>query len=89
MRVYAKNYPVGAGMSSLNVNALWRAADGAPAPRYIRGVPTGPLSADRRGDHDVGRLALRRRFVSHDGRSPLPTSTDLRADIVRRIDALE
>src|SRR6185437_5458109 len=43
MRVYAKNYPVGAGMSSLNVNALWR-EDGAPAPLYVRGVPTGPLS---------------------------------------------
>jgi hypothetical protein len=44
MSVYAKNYPVGAGVSSLNVNALWQSADGSAAPMYIRGVPTGPLS---------------------------------------------
>jgi hypothetical protein len=44
MGVYAKSYPVGAGVSSLNVNALWRAADGGGAPAYIRGVPTGPAS---------------------------------------------
>ena len=40
--VYAKSYPVGAGISSLNVNALWRGPGGAPL--YIRGVPTGPAS---------------------------------------------
>jgi hypothetical protein len=44
MGVYAKSYPVGAGVSSLNVNALWRTADGEGAPTYIRGVPTGPAS---------------------------------------------
>ena len=44
MAVYAKSYPVGAGVSSLNVNALWQAPDGSGAPRYIRGVPTGPAS---------------------------------------------
>ncbi len=44
MGVYAKSYPVGAGVSSLNVDALWRGADGGTAPPYIRGVPTGPLS---------------------------------------------
>jgi hypothetical protein len=44
MAVYAKSYPVGAGVSSLNVNALWHAADGESAPTYIRGVPTGPAS---------------------------------------------
>jgi hypothetical protein len=44
MAVYAKSYPVGAGVSSLNVNALWHAADGEGAPTYIRGVPTGPAS---------------------------------------------
>jgi hypothetical protein len=44
MAVYAKSYPVGAGVSSLNVDALWRSADGVPAPLYVRGVPTGPLS---------------------------------------------
>jgi hypothetical protein len=44
MAVYAKSYPVGAGVSSLNVDALWRSTDGASAPLYVRGVPTGPLS---------------------------------------------
>jgi hypothetical protein len=41
--VYAKSYPVGAGISSLNVNALWRGS-GDAAPLYVRGVPTGPAS---------------------------------------------
>jgi hypothetical protein len=41
MGVYAKSYPVGAGVSSLNVDALWHGGD---PPFYIRGVPTGPLS---------------------------------------------
>ena len=44
MGIYAKSYPVGAGVSSLNVNALWQAADGSDSPLYIRGVPTGPTS---------------------------------------------
>ncbi|MEO9136358.1 MAG: hypothetical protein ABI316_07120 [Casimicrobiaceae bacterium] len=44
MSVYAKNYPVGAGVSSLNVDALWRRSDCGSTPMYIRGVPTGPLS---------------------------------------------
>lgn len=44
MGVYAKTYPVGVGVSSLNVNALWRADDDGGAPPYIRGVPTGPAS---------------------------------------------
>jgi hypothetical protein len=43
MGIYAKNYPVGAGVSALDVDASWR--DGASKPRvYLRGVPTGPLS---------------------------------------------
>ena len=42
---YAKTYPINAGISALNVDALWpRANDGAPTPVYIRGVPTGPLT---------------------------------------------
>jgi hypothetical protein len=56
---YAKSYPVGAGVSSLNVDALWQTGDRGSAgdrgsgpargevagtPTYIRGVPTGPLS---------------------------------------------
>jgi hypothetical protein len=58
MGIYAKNYPVGAGVSALNVNALWRNVEDRGsriedqearggqrgAPTYIRGVPTGPLS---------------------------------------------
>ena len=43
MSIYAKNYPVGAGVSSLNVDALWKGG-GGEAPLYVRGVPTGPLS---------------------------------------------
>jgi hypothetical protein len=43
MGVYAKSYPVGAGVSSLAVDALW--SDTAAKPgSYLRGVPTGPLS---------------------------------------------
>jgi hypothetical protein len=41
MATYAKSYPVGAGVSSLNVDALWQSG---AAPLYVRGVPTGPLS---------------------------------------------
>ena len=43
MGIYAKNYPVGAGVSSLNVDSLWTSG-GGEAPLYVRGVPTGPLS---------------------------------------------
>jgi len=43
MAIYAKNYPVGAGVSSLDVDSLWRDAASKP-PLYVRGVPTGPLS---------------------------------------------
>jgi hypothetical protein len=42
--IYAKNYPVGAGTSTLNVDALWRGIGGVSAPVYVRGVPTGPLA---------------------------------------------
>jgi hypothetical protein len=42
--IYAKSYPVGAGTSTLNVDALWRPVAGDPVPLYIRGVPTGPLA---------------------------------------------
>jgi hypothetical protein len=44
-RFYAKAYPVSAGISALNVNALWRRPnEAAPPPVYIRGVPTGPVA---------------------------------------------
>ncbi|HSQ81708.1 MAG TPA: hypothetical protein VLU54_11345 [Casimicrobiaceae bacterium] len=42
--IYAKSYPVGAGTSTLNIDALWRPAPGVPVPLYVRGVPTGPLA---------------------------------------------
>jgi hypothetical protein len=41
---YAKSYPIWAGLSALNVNALWPRRAGEPTPLYIRGVPTGPLA---------------------------------------------
>ena len=44
MAAYAKSYPVGAGISSLNVDALWHLAGSERAPAYVRGVPTGPTS---------------------------------------------
>ncbi|HEY3180458.1 MAG TPA: hypothetical protein VGL25_16440 [Casimicrobiaceae bacterium] len=44
-RLYAKAYPVLAGLTSLNVDALWQAPvkDGT-APAYLRAVPTGPIA---------------------------------------------
>lgn len=43
--LYAKAYPVMAGLTSLNVDALWEAAEsGAGPPDYLRAVPTGPLA---------------------------------------------
>jgi len=44
-QMYAKNYPVWAGMSTLNVEALWKAAPGsAPVLHYLRAVSTGPFA---------------------------------------------
>ena len=46
---HGKAYPVWAGTSALNVDALWRASAGAAgvrdgAPAYVRAIPTGPLA---------------------------------------------
>jgi hypothetical protein len=46
---HGKAYPVWAGTSALNVDALWGAAtatdaDAARAPGYVRAIPTGPLA---------------------------------------------
>ena len=87
MSVYAKNYPVGAGVSSLNIDTLWQRTEGAPAPTYIRGVPTGPLSPIVVAvTASGGRLCLgvsyRTTAISQDG------IATLRDDILRRIDAL-
>jgi hypothetical protein len=43
-RVYAKTYPVWAGLSMLNVNALWNPHGNEQVPEYIRAASTGPLS---------------------------------------------
>ncbi len=44
-RFHAKSYPVWAGTTALNVDALWRdTATLTSAPQYIRGVSTGPLA---------------------------------------------
>jgi len=41
---YTKTFPVWAGVTTLNVNALWEPRDGAGPPDYLRAVPTGPLA---------------------------------------------
>ncbi|MEP7328863.1 MAG: hypothetical protein ABI777_06605 [Betaproteobacteria bacterium] len=44
-QMYAKNYPVWAGMTMLNVDNLWRDAPGTAAiTRYLRAGSTGPFS---------------------------------------------
>lgn len=43
-RFFVKYYPVWAGVTTLNVNALWGSGDGRDARfDYLRAVPTGPL----------------------------------------------
>jgi hypothetical protein len=84
---YAKNYPVGAGVSSLNVDALWQRSDGAAATTYIRGVPTGPLSpivvaVTTCGDRLCMGVSYRTTAVTADG------IVSIRDEILRRIDAL-
>ena len=41
---YTKTFPVWAGVTTLNVNALWERGDGDGPPDYLRAVPTGPLA---------------------------------------------
>jgi hypothetical protein len=43
--MYAKNYPVWAGVSMLSVESIWRDAPGsAPVLHYLRAVSTGPFA---------------------------------------------
>jgi hypothetical protein len=43
--LYAKTYPVLAGLSMFNVNTIWNSSGtDAPPPDYLRAVPTGPLA---------------------------------------------
>jgi hypothetical protein len=44
-RFFAKHYAIWAGMTSLNIDPLWRTTPGSAAPtEYTRAVPTGPLA---------------------------------------------
>jgi len=87
MGIYAKNYPVGAGVSSLNVDALWHQAGAGSAPMYVRGVPTGPLSpivvsVTTSGERMCVGISYRTSAVSHE------EATALGHDLVTRIEAL-
>jgi hypothetical protein len=85
---YAKTYPINAGISALNVDALWpRANDGAPTPVYIRGVPTGPLTPlvvafTTVGDKLYAGVSYRTTACSRDDIDTFWTG------LVRRLDAL-
>jgi NRPS condensation-like uncharacterized protein len=55
-KFYQKNYPLWGGITNMNLNSLWPAAEAAPAPDYFRAVSTGPvtplvLSVTTVGDH--------------------------------------
>ena len=41
---HGKAYPVWAGMTSVNVDALWAAPEGSTPPPYLRAVSTGPIA---------------------------------------------
>jgi len=87
MRIYAKSYPVGVGVSSLNVGALWRPAGPEIAPLYLRGVPTGPLSpivvaVTTSGERMCIGLSYRTTAVTPQAAS------NIGDDLIARIDAL-
>jgi len=44
LRFFAKHYPVSAGVTPLNVNALWRRDGRREPPPYVRAISTGPLA---------------------------------------------
>jgi hypothetical protein len=88
MSVYAKSYPVGAGLSSLNVDALWHPDGSGRAPWYVRGVPTGPTTplavavTTANGELCAG-LSYRTAAFTADAIAKIEN------DIRRRIDALQ
>ena len=43
-KFYPKNQPLWAGITNLNLNALWTNADGGAPPDYFRAVSTGPAT---------------------------------------------
>lgn len=70
-RFHAKHYPLMAGITPLNVNALWRDAGGGAPPRYLRAVSTGPLAplivaATKAGDAIELGLSFRTTIFSRD-----------------------
>jgi hypothetical protein len=88
MGAYAKGYPVGAGISSLNVDSLRPLTGNEGAPAYVRGVPTGPTSplavaiTTANGELCAG-LSYRTAAFTPDAIARIED------DIRRRIDALE
>lgn len=87
--LHAKTYPTWAGVSSLDVNALWRRAGAGEPPEYIRAVPTGPLSplvlavTSARNLLHVG-VSFRTAAVS---RMNIATMSDLFVDLTRQLAA--
>jgi hypothetical protein len=70
-RFHAKHYPLMAGITPLNVNAIWREAGGGAPPRYLRAVSTGPLAplivaATKAGDAIELGLTFRTATFSRD-----------------------
>lgn len=70
---FGKHYPLWAGVTTLNLNPIWAARDGAPAGLdYLRAVPTGPLCPlvlAATTAHDTLRLGIayrRSAFAPHD-----------------------
>lgn len=43
-KFYPKNQPLWAGLTNLNLNALWQTAEGGAPPDYFRAVSTGPAT---------------------------------------------
>jgi hypothetical protein len=83
---YAKSYPIWAGLSALNVNALWPRPPGTPPPLYIRGVPTGPLAPVVLAVTTVGDT-LHAGFSFRTGAFARQDIEQLWAGLVRRLDS--
>ncbi len=88
-RLYAKHFPVCAGITSLNLNPIWARGDRANAARldYIRVVPTGPLCPlvlAVTGAHDALHIGLAYRTAIY-SRADID---QLAAALLRRIDDL-
>jgi hypothetical protein len=87
--LYAKYFPVWAGVTLLNVNPIWRRADAAGTQRldYLRAVPTGPLCPlvlAASTAHDVLHIGVAFRTAAF-----TPAAVDrIAADFVRSLDLL-